>query len=153
MLENLDKIMHLLFNFDTCPVQSPFGFVHLMHQNLSASALFCLNLLTKVNMLLLIYKYGMGNYRRQNCSIHPNSLANVTESQDWKLKFISLKWVSSIQTGFFTKFVGGWGLVFKDDFWSPVRWGGGVTCIGDGVRWRGIWKNCPLRPKCPPQQN
>ena len=39
VLENLDKIMHLRFNFDACPVHSPFGFVHLMHQNLSACAL------------------------------------------------------------------------------------------------------------------
>ena len=29
MLENLDKIMHLRFNFDACPMHSPFGFVHL----------------------------------------------------------------------------------------------------------------------------
>ena len=55
MLENLDKIMHLRFNFDTCPVHSPFGFVHLTHQNLSARALFCLNSLAKVNTQLLIY--------------------------------------------------------------------------------------------------
>ena len=45
MLENLDKIMHFHFDFDDCPVHSPFGVVHLspfgvmhlMHQNLSAS--------------------------------------------------------------------------------------------------------------------
>ena len=29
MLENCDKIMHLRFNFDACPMHSPFGFVHL----------------------------------------------------------------------------------------------------------------------------
>ena len=46
MLENLDKIMHLRFNFDACPMHSPFGFVHLTHQNLSARALFRLNSLT-----------------------------------------------------------------------------------------------------------
>ena len=57
MLENLDKIMHLRFNFDACPMHSPFGFVHLTHQNLSARALFCLNSLAKVNTQLLIYKY------------------------------------------------------------------------------------------------
>ena len=55
MLENLDKIMHLRFNFDACPMHSPFGFVHLTHQNLSGRALFCLNSLAKVNTHLLIY--------------------------------------------------------------------------------------------------
>ena len=55
VLENLDKIMHLRFNFDACPMHSPFGFVHLTHQNLSARALFCLNSLAKVNTQLLIY--------------------------------------------------------------------------------------------------
>ena len=59
MLENLDKIMHFRFNFDACPMHSPFGFVHLTHQNLSARALFCLNLLAKVNTQLLIYNYTM----------------------------------------------------------------------------------------------
>ena len=54
VLENLDKIMHLRFNFDACPMHSPFGFVHLTHQNLSARALFCLNSLAKVNTQLLI---------------------------------------------------------------------------------------------------
>ena len=49
--------MHLRFNFDACPMHSPFGFVHLMHQNLSARAWFCLNSLAKVNMQLLIYNY------------------------------------------------------------------------------------------------
>ena len=57
MLENLDKIMHLHFSFDACPMHSPFGFVHLTHQNLSARALFCLNSLAKVNTQLLIYNY------------------------------------------------------------------------------------------------
>ena len=55
MLENLDKIMHLRFNFDACPMHSPFEFVHLTHQNLSARALFCLNSHAKVNTQLLIY--------------------------------------------------------------------------------------------------
>ena len=59
MLENLDKIMHLRFNFDVCPMHSPFGFVHLTHQNFSTSALFCLNSLAKVNMQLLIYNCPM----------------------------------------------------------------------------------------------
>ena len=56
VLENLDKIMHLRFNFEACPMHSPSGFVHLTHQNLSARALFCLNSLAKVNTQLLIYK-------------------------------------------------------------------------------------------------
>ena len=58
MLENLDKIMHLGFNCDACLKHSPFGFVHLTHQNLSAHALFCHNSLAKVNAQLLIYKYS-----------------------------------------------------------------------------------------------
>ena len=37
VLENLDKIMHLRFNFDACPMHSPFGFVHLTHQNQARS--------------------------------------------------------------------------------------------------------------------
>ena len=47
--------MHLRFPFDACPMHSPFGFVHLMHQNLRARVLFCLNSLAKVNTQLLIY--------------------------------------------------------------------------------------------------
>ena len=47
MLENCDKIMHLRFNFDACPMHSPmhspFGFMHLTNQNLNAHALFCHN--------------------------------------------------------------------------------------------------------------
>ena len=61
VLENLDKIMHLRFNFDACPMHSPFGFVHLTHQNLSARALFCLKSLAKVNSQLLIYKCYIKN--------------------------------------------------------------------------------------------
>ena len=57
MLENLDKIMHLRFNFDACLMHSPYGFVHLTHQNISARALFCLNSLAKVNTQLLIYNW------------------------------------------------------------------------------------------------
>ena len=30
VLENLNKIVHLLFNFDACPVHSSFGFVQLI---------------------------------------------------------------------------------------------------------------------------
>ena len=56
MLENSDKKIHLRFNFDASPMHSPFGFVHLMHQNLSARALFCHNSLAKVNTQLLVYK-------------------------------------------------------------------------------------------------
>ena len=61
VLENLDKIMHLRFSFDACPMHSPFGFVHLMHQNLSARGLFCLNSLAKVNTQLLINNYKTPN--------------------------------------------------------------------------------------------
>ena len=50
--------MHLRFNFDACPMHSPFGFVHLTHQNLSARVLFCLNSLAKVNTQLLIYNHS-----------------------------------------------------------------------------------------------
>ena len=53
MLDNLDKITHLRFHFDACPMHSLFGFVPSTHQNLSARALFCLNSLAKVNTLLL----------------------------------------------------------------------------------------------------
>ena len=56
VLENLDRKMHLRFDFDACPVHSPFGFVHLMHQNLSVHALFYLNSLAKENTQLLICK-------------------------------------------------------------------------------------------------
>ena len=47
--------MHLRIDFDAFPVHSPFGFMHLIHQNLSASAIFCLNSHAKVNTQLLIY--------------------------------------------------------------------------------------------------
>ena len=43
------------FDFDTCPVYSPFGFKHLTHQHLSARALFYLNSLAKVNTQMSIY--------------------------------------------------------------------------------------------------
>ena len=49
--------MHLHFSFDACPMHSSFGFVHLMHQNLSAHALFCLNSLAEANTQLLIYNW------------------------------------------------------------------------------------------------
>ena len=47
----------LMLQFWCLPMHSPFRFVHLTHQNLSARALFCLNSLAKVNMQLLIYKW------------------------------------------------------------------------------------------------
>ena len=56
MLENCDKITHFRFNFDACPMHSPFGSVHFTHQNRSTRALFCHNSLTKVNTQLLVYK-------------------------------------------------------------------------------------------------
>ena len=46
--------MHLRFNFDACPMYSPLGFVHLMHQNLSTSAIFCHNSLAKVSTQLFL---------------------------------------------------------------------------------------------------
>ena len=58
VLENCDKIMHICFNFDAFPVHSPFGSVHLTHQNLSTHTLFCHNSLAKVNTQLLMYNYG-----------------------------------------------------------------------------------------------
>ena len=51
--------MHLRISFNACPMHSPFGFVHLTHQNHGAHALFCHNSLAKVNMQLLIYKSSM----------------------------------------------------------------------------------------------
>ena len=72
MLENLDKIMHLRFDFDACPMHSPSGFVHLTHQNLSGRALFCLNSLAKVNMQLLIYNYhALRSYPDSACCSAP----------------------------------------------------------------------------------
>ena len=58
MLENYDNIMQFRFNFDTCPMHSPFRIVHFIHQNLSACALFCHNSLAKVNTQLLKYNYS-----------------------------------------------------------------------------------------------
>ena len=68
MLENSDKIMHLRFDFHACPVNSPFGFVHLMHRNLSTRELFCQNSLMKVNTLLLIYNH-INIFLKQNTSL------------------------------------------------------------------------------------
>ena len=48
VVENKDKVTHLRIKFDVCSVQSPFGLVHMPHQNLSACALFCINSLAKV---------------------------------------------------------------------------------------------------------
>ena len=53
MLENCHKIMHLRFSC-ACPMHSPFGFVHLTHQNLSVRALFCHSALAKVNKYAVI---------------------------------------------------------------------------------------------------
>ena len=73
-IENLDKIMHFHFNFDACPVHSPFVFVYLTHQNLSTLALFCLNSLAKVNMQSLIYEYCMNKQLVTNsvCGVDKN---------------------------------------------------------------------------------
>ena len=57
VLENCDKIMHFRSNFDACPMHSLFGFMHLTHQNLSARALFCYNLLAKFNTQVFKYNY------------------------------------------------------------------------------------------------
>ena len=48
MLDNCGKIIHLHFNVDAYPMHSHFGFVHLMHQYLSARAFFH-NSLAKVS--------------------------------------------------------------------------------------------------------
>ena len=40
MLENCGKTMHWRFNFDACPMNAQFGFVHLTHQNFTARGLF-----------------------------------------------------------------------------------------------------------------
>ena len=75
--------MHLRFNFDACPMHSPFGFVHLTHQNLSARALFCLNSLAKVNTQLLIYKYSTCTSRgvaRRGRSQKPSPLEPTNEN-------------------------------------------------------------------------
>ena len=53
MLENCDKIMHLRFNFDACPMHSP----GVMHEILSTHTLFCHKSLAKVNRQVLIYNY------------------------------------------------------------------------------------------------
>ena len=58
MLENCVKIMQLRVNFDACPMHSPFGSVHLTHQNLTGRALFCHNSLAKskyavINLLMI----------------------------------------------------------------------------------------------------
>ena len=57
VLENLDKITHLRFNFDACPVHSP---------DLSARALFCLNSLANVNTQSLIYDCKIQDYIKKN---------------------------------------------------------------------------------------
>ena len=72
--------MHLRFNFDACPMHSPSGFVHLTHQNLSASALFCLNSLAKVTTQLLMYKHGVEGIS-QTCYTTPVMASSAMELQ------------------------------------------------------------------------
>ena len=103
--------MHLLFNFDACPMHSPFGFVHLTHQNLSARALFCLNSLAKVNTQLLIY-----NYRWTSFSLfliiyysrgyyHKALSALWHNSGDWINRLISFLLTYRLTVKLFTLFV------------------------------------------------
>ena len=71
MLKNCDKLMHLCFNFDACPMHSPFGLVHMTHQNFSARAFFFFghNLLAKVSTQLLICEFSsVCNKRRYRVS-------------------------------------------------------------------------------------
>ena len=81
MPENCNKMMHFGFNFDACPMQSPYRFVHLTHQNLSARALFCHNSLAK------------GKY-----TVSKLQIMNVYECNGTNI-FISLKMKCSIQQG------------------------------------------------------
>ena len=88
MLENLDKIMHSRFNFDACPMHSPFWFMHLMHQNLSVPALSCLNSLAKVNTQLLIHKCDL-------LSQNEHKVATAAFQNYYRFKFFimhALKW-------------------------------------------------------------
>ena len=65
--------MHFRFDFDAWPMHSPFRFVHLMHHNFKACALFCHNPLAEVDAQLLIY--------RPNSStpyLHKTTLLSVT---------------------------------------------------------------------------
>ena len=50
-----EMLKHAHKMLDACPVHSPFRFVYLTLQNLSAYALLCINSLAKVNTQLLIY--------------------------------------------------------------------------------------------------
>ena len=56
-LEFRQRIMHFCFDFDACPVYSPFGHVYLTHQNLSSCALFCLNSLAHKSKYAVINLY------------------------------------------------------------------------------------------------
>ena len=80
MLKNCDKIMHLRFNFDACPMHSPFGFMQLTHQNLSAHALFDHNSLAKVNTQLLIYRYCMDNCGYPALLVVAHAITTVLET-------------------------------------------------------------------------
>ena len=48
--------MHFRFYFDVCPVHSPFGFVHLTHQNLSVRTLFYHNSIYKLFIVWCVLK-------------------------------------------------------------------------------------------------
>ena len=88
MLKNCDKIMHLRFNFDACPIHSSFGFVHLTHENHSDRASFCHNSLSNVNTQLLIYKLQPNLTEKILCLIMFN-----LQSRNWEqtLKIFNVK--------------------------------------------------------------
>ena len=71
ILQNLCDWWENLLDFpwfqDACPVHSPFRFVHLTYQNLSAGVLFCLNSLAKVNTQLLIYNEALNMFDSVLC--------------------------------------------------------------------------------------
>ena len=78
--------MHLRFNFNACPMHSPFGFVHVTHQNFSARALFCLNSLTKVNTQLLIYNC----LEQEKLAPTTKNWQNCQSTSSWALKSSSV---------------------------------------------------------------
>ena len=90
MFENCDTVMHLGFNFDACPMNSPFRFMHLKHQNLSVRALFCHNSLTIVNTQLLIYN----NHCWKNSNFHPrrSNLHNGISTIPFQIPKLSFKY-------------------------------------------------------------
>ena len=122
MLENLDNIMHLRFNFDACPMHSPSGFVHLTHQNLSARALFCLNSLAKLNTQLLIYKYFISYVLKciQHCCWNGNIKTNGYTLFWNRLYEVKFTWVgyhalNDIETCFMQGWKSFWKHVFRQD--------------------------------------